>query len=121
MPDRKILVVDDDNINRKLIIKMLSKKGFEAIEATNGLEAYSMLEENKNDVKMVLLDILMPVMDGLEFLKEIRTKPDYLNLPVIILTTDDTKKSEAIALGANDFITKPISPATLLEKIENYS
>jgi len=118
MPEKKILVVDDDPINRKLIIKIISKKGFQAIEAGNGVEAINTLKTEKVD--MILLDIVMPVMDGIEFLKEIKSKPEYINLPVIILTTDDSKKMEVMALGANDVIIKPISPVTLLEKIENY-
>lgn len=115
---KKILVVDDDPINRKLIVKILSKKGFDAVEAGNGVEAFSILEKESFDI--VLLDIVMPVMDGIEFLKEIKLKPEYLNLPIIILTTDDTKKVEALNLGANDIIIKPISPVTLLETIEKY-
>ncbi|AZV46970.1 response regulator [Nautilia sp. PV-1] len=118
MPNKKVLVVDDDPINRKLIVKILSKKGFEAIEAGNGVEAFSVLENN--DINIILLDIVMPVMDGIEFLKEIKTKPEYINLPIIILTTDDSKKIEAMSLGANDVIIKPISPVTLLETIEKY-
>jgi len=115
---KKILVVDDDPINRKLIVKILSKKGFEAVEAGNGVEAFSLLEKESFDI--ILLDIVMPVMDGIEFLKEIKLKPEYINLPIIILTTDDTKKVEALNLGANDVIIKPISPVTLLETIEKY-
>jgi CheY-like chemotaxis protein len=60
-------------------------------------------------------------MDGIEFLKEIKTKPEYINLPIIILTTDDSKKTQALALGANDVIIKPISPVTLLDTIEKYA
>lgn len=116
---KKILVVDDDPINRKLIVKILSKKGFETLEAGNGIDAFSELTKNK-DVDIILLDIVMPVMDGIEFLKEIKAKPEYMNVPIIILTTDDSKKNEAMLLGANDVIIKPISPVSLLEKLENY-
>jgi len=118
MPNKKVLVVDDDPINRKLIVRILSKKGFEAIEAGNGVEAFTALENN--DIDIILLDIVMPVMDGIEFLKEIKTKPAYINVPIIILTTDDSKKTQALTLGANDIIIKPVSPVTLLEKIENF-
>ena len=118
MLNKKVLVVDDDPINRKLIVRILAKKGFESLEAGNGVEAFSILE--KNDVDIILLDIVMPVMDGIEFLKEIKSKPSYLNLPIIILTTDDSKKIEAKSLGANDIIIKPVSPVTLLETIEKY-
>ncbi len=119
MPIKKVLVVDDDPINRKLIVNILSKKGFETIEAGNGVEAFEILEHNEIDI--ILLDIVMPVMNGIEFLKEIKTKPQFLNLPIIILTTDDSKKTEVLSLGADDIIIKPISPVSLLEKMSNYA
>jgi len=116
---KKILVVDDDTTNRKLIHTILSKKGFDVLEAGNGIEAFNELSHNK-DIAIILLDIVMPVMDGIEFLKEIRAKPEYINLPIIVLTTDDSKKTQATLLGANDVLIKPISPVTLIEKIGNY-
>jgi len=114
----RILVVDDDPINRKLIIKILAKKGFEAVEAGNGIEAFAALQ--KEQIDAILLDIVMPIMNGIDFLKEIKTRPEYMNLPIIILTTDDSKKNEVIALGANDIIIKPVSPVTLLDTIGKY-
>jgi CheY-like chemotaxis protein len=116
---KKILVVDDEAVNRKLVTTILKKKkGLEPIEASNGVEALDILK--KEPVDIVLLDIVMPVMNGLETLQEIRKIPQFVGLPVIILTTDDTKKSEAEVLGANDFITKPVSPGQLLDKIGEY-
>jgi CheY-like chemotaxis protein len=119
MPVKKALVVDDDLINRKLIIASLAKEGFECIEATNGVEAFTALNEH-SDIDIILLDILMPVMNGIEFLKEIKIKPDYINLPIIVLTTDDSKKTEVLSLGADDIIIKPIKPVELIEKIKTY-
>ena len=116
---KKILIVDDDAINRKLLTTVLKNKGYEVIEANNGVEAISAIE-NHGNINLVLLDVLMPVMNGLEFLQNIRSKPEFMNIPIIVLTTDDTKKSEAINLGANDFLTKPINPTILLEKVEEY-
>ena len=114
----RILVVDDDPINRNLIIKILAKKGFEAVEAGNGIEAFAALQ--KEQVDIILLDIVMPIMNGIDFLKEIKTRPEYMNLPIIILTTDDAKKAEVLGLGANDVIIKPVSPVALLDTIEKY-
>ena len=119
MANKKVLVVDDDAINRKLIIKILEKKGFEAVEASNGVEALTTLNTN-NDIDIILLDIVMPVMNGIEFLKQIRTDSKYMDIPVIILTTDDTKKEETLTYGANDIIIKPVSPVNLLEKMEKF-
>ena len=116
--NKTILVVDDDPINRKLIVKILEKKSFNTIEANNGLEALN--EINNKNIDLILLDIVMPVMNGIEFLKQIKANPSFINIPIIVLTTDDTKKTEALSLGANDIIIKPVSPVTLLEKVSNY-
>ena len=117
--NKTILVVDDDPINRKLIVKILEKKAFNTIEANNGLEALNEVNNNKN-IDLILLDILMPVMNGIEFLKQIKANPSLINIPIIVLTTDDTKKTEVLSLGADDIIIKPLSPIALLEKISNY-
>ena len=117
--NKTILVVDDDPINRKLIVKILQKKSFNIIEANNGLEALNAINSNKK-IDLILLDIVMPVMNGIEFLKQIKANPALMNVPIIVLTTDDSKKAEVLSLGANDIIIKPVSPITLLEKISNY-
>ena len=117
--NKTILVVDDDPINRKLIVKILEKKSFNTIEANNGLEALNELNNNQN-IDLILLDIVMPVMNGIEFLKQIKANPTLMTIPIIVLTTDDTKKTEVLSLGANDVIIKPVSPITLLEKVSNY-
>ncbi len=118
MANKKALVVDDDPINRKLIAASLKKEGFTCIESGNGVEAFSELE--KEDIDIILLDIVMPVMDGVEFLKEIKVNPKYINLPIIVLTTDDSRKTEVLSLGADDIIIKPVKPVELIEKIKTY-
>ncbi len=119
MNNKKILVVDDDTTNRRLIKILLSKKpGIEIIEADNGLDALNKLTD---DVSLILLDIYMPVMNGIKFLQDLRMeKPELANIPVIILSTDDTKKQEALSWGANDFIIKPVNPVNLWEKVSQY-
>jgi len=116
---KKILIVDDDATNRKLLNIVLSKKpGIEVIEANNGSEALNKLSP---DVAVILLDIFMPVMNGIEFLKNLKMeKPEFTNIPVIILSTDDTKKEEALAWGANEFVVKPVNPVELWERISKY-
>jgi CheY-like chemotaxis protein len=118
MSTKKALVVDDDAINRKLIKATLTKEGFECVEASNGAEACNALKESGFDI--ILLDIKMPVMNGIEFLREIKLNPNYMNIPVIVLTTDDSKKTEALSMGANDIIIKPVNPVVLVEKIKTY-
>jgi len=116
---KKILIVDDDATNRKFLQIVLSKKSnIEVIEAENGSDA---LEKLTDDVAVILLDIYMPIMDGIKFLQNLKMeKPELSNIPVIVLSTDDTKKQEALSWGAVDFIVKPLNPVKLWEKISKY-
>ena len=114
-----ILVVDDDMINRKLLSVLLKKTGkYNVIEAENGLAAWNILKNSSVD--MVLLDIIMPVMDGMDFLKVVKAENEYKSIPVIILTTDDTRKAEGLANGAVDVLIKPIQEAQLLPTMDKY-
>ncbi len=119
----KILVVDDDFINRKLIQAMLKRHPemfSEIIEAENGSEALSILRKNSG-IDLILLDILMPVLDGKEFLKIFRSEEENKNIPVIVLSTDDTQKNTVLDLGAEDFIIKPINEDELIERIKHWA
>jgi len=114
----KILTVDDDFINLKLLSSMLKKSEFvnEVVEAKNGLEALNILKE-QSDIGLVLLDIKMPIMDGIEFLSNLESMPDLKDTPVIVLTTDETRKREAFDHGAFDFLMKPLRKDDLDRKI----
>ncbi len=115
----KVLAVDDDMINLKLMKSMLLKTPnvAEVIEAKNGADALDVLK-SQSDIGLILLDIIMPVMGGIEVLKIVRADSNYKNIPVIVLTTDETKKSEALECGANDFVMKPVRSEVVAEKIE---
>lgn len=114
----KILAVDDDFINLKLISSMLRKNPNVGIiiEATNGLDAINLLK-TQGDIDLVLLDIKMPVMDGIEFLANVQSMVEFKKLPIIVLTTDETRKNEAFNHGALDFLVKPIREHDLSGKI----
>lgn len=114
----KILAVDDDFINLKLLHSMLKKNEAvsDVVEAKNGLEALNLLQ-NEGDVDLILLDIKMPIMDGIEFLNNLSSMTNLNKTPVIVLTTDETKKHEAFDAGAFDFLVKPIRDAELRAKI----
>jgi len=116
---KKILIVDDDTTNRKLLQTILATKGgYEVIEAENGVDA---LEKLTPDVSLVLLDLIMPVMNGIQFLQRFKIeKPECSNIPILVLTTDDSKKQEALSAGAQEVIIKPINPVQLLEKVASY-
>jgi len=119
----KALVVDDDFINRKLIQTLLKKHPEligEILEAENGSDAIAVLKENP-DVDLILLDILMPVLDGKEFLKIFRSEPEHKDIPVIVLSTDDTQKSLVLGHGAEDFLIKPINENDLIDRIRKWT
>ncbi|NPA65536.1 MAG: response regulator [Epsilonproteobacteria bacterium] len=113
-----ILAVDDDIINLKLLKSMLIKTGKvkEVVEAKNGSDAIGILK-SRNDIDLILLDIIMPVMNGIEVLKVVRADDGLKQLPIIVLTTDETRKSEALNQGANGFLTKPIRNDELLKQV----
>ena len=118
MSQIKVLAVDDDMINLKLLKSMLLKSPDvgEVVEAKNGEDALNILK-SQSDIGLILLDIIMPVMGGIEVLKIVRADSHFKNIPVIVLTTDETKKSEALDCGANDFVMKPVRAEVVAEKI----
>ncbi|HIP14190.1 MAG TPA: response regulator [Sulfurimonas autotrophica] len=117
--DLIVLAVDDDLINLKLLKSMLMKSGNvkEVIEAKNGSDAIGVLK-SRDDIDLILLDIIMPIMGGIDMLKVVRADDTLRQLPIIVLTTDETKKAEALECGANGFLMKPIRNDKLIEKME---
>jgi putative two-component system response regulator len=118
----KVLIVDDAFINRKLLQALLKKYPDvirDVVEAENGSEALSVVREDSS-INLVLLDIIMPVLDGKEFLKIFRSDSAYSGIPVIVLTTDDTQKTGVYELGADDFLTKPVNEEELIAKIRQW-
>ena len=118
-----ILVVDDNQINRLLINKVLGKWGATVDFAENGLEAVTKIE-TKQDFDVVLMDIHMPVMGGLEATEIIRAKsePYFQQLPIIALTASmlNSEVNEIARAGMNDYILKPFDPKGLYDKLTKY-
>lgn len=114
-----VLVVDDNAINLKLLEVILKKTDLanEIITATNGFEALDIIDKRNEDIDVILLDIVMPVMNGLEFLDNLRARYPNFSVPVIALTTDETKKAEVFDRGAFAFMTKPVNDKALKEKL----
>jgi FOG: EAL domain len=114
-----ILVVDDKEINRLLLKAMLSDS-YNVCEASNGKEALEQLEKYGTSIKAILLDLIMPVMDGHTFLEEVKKTP-HADVPVIVLTGANDPEVEESALkdGASDFITKPYQPTVLKRRLQN--
>jgi len=116
MEDIKILVVDDEARMRKLVKDFLSIKGYIVLEAQDGEEALKVFDANK-DVKLILLDVMMPKMDGFEVLEAIR---QYSKVPVMMLTarSEERDELEGYKRGVDEYITKPFSPKILVARVE---
>lgn len=117
MPKR-ILVVDDSNVLRNIIVFNLKKNGYEIAEAVDGLDALEKIPTFKPD--MMILDLMMPKLDGFGVLKEKGKMEAYKSIPVIVLTAKggEDDRDNAINLGAIDVLTKPFSPKQLLESVK---
>lgn len=107
MEKQTILIVDDSNLNRKILNKALSQNYF-ILEASNGIEALSVLNKN-NNISLVILDIMMPELNGIEVLKIMKSKTETSSIPIILITAADSNEEYAFELGAVDFIPKPFN------------
>jgi len=112
-----ILVVDDNELNRDLLTRRLAKKGFATDEACDGFKALEWLENHHCD--LVLLDIMMPGMSGIEVLEKVRETRDGTELPIIMATAKGAREDivEALSLGANDYVTKPLDFPVVLARV----
>ena len=116
MDKLKILVVDDEARMRKLVKDFLVKDHFEVVEAEDGSRALDIFYEQK-DIALIILDVMMPQMDGWEVCREIR---QYSKVPVIMLTakSDERDELQGFQLGVDEYITKPFSPKILVARVE---
>lgn len=116
----KILIVDDSEYDCNLISKFLNLKGFETTNVLSGQDCLDYLEENRCD--LVLLDILMPNLTGIDVLKKIRLSSSTIDLPVVMLTikSEDSDIIDALRLGANDYVVKPANFEVLLGRIQTH-
>ena len=117
MPDNCILVVDDEQRMRKLIKDFLIAKGYSILEAEDGEKALEVFEENKNRITLILLDVMMPKLDGWSVLRQIRQES---KVPIIMLTARGEEQDELFGfeLGVDEYISKPFSPKILVARVE---
>lgn len=118
---KKILIIDDDLRHDKMMSYLLLSKGFDVIYALSGQEALEKLRLKVIDKPdLILMDIMMPQMDGFETFKEIRKEPDLKDTPIIMLTalSDPQNMEKAISIGAIDYIEKPFSPSDVISRIK---
>ena len=117
MGDVTVLVVDDEARMRKLIKDFLIQKGFSVLEAEDGEMAIDVFESNKNKIGIILLDVMMPKLDGWSVLRQIRQNS---NVPIIMLTARGEEQDELFGfeLGVDEYISKPFSPKILVARVE---
>ena len=118
MPQKQILIVEDNELNRAMLSEILSGE-YQVIEAENGQVALDILKNNSEDISLILLDVMMPVMDGYTFLDKIKKDADLALTPVIVMTQNNSEDDEVTALahGATDFVPKPYRPQVILHRV----
>jgi two-component system, chemotaxis family, chemotaxis protein CheY len=115
----RILLVDDSNTMRRIVQNQIKAAGFnDIVEATNGEEGLALLASSM-PVDLIVLDINMPVLDGMAMLRKVRAEPKYNNVKIVMVTSESekTKVMDAIAAGANDYLVKPFTTENLLKKL----
>lgn len=114
----KILVVDDVESELSLISQVLKQAGFQVVQASDGDEAIGLIQETSPD--LVILDVIMPRMNGFEVIRELRDHPETETLPVIFCSQKDTEidKTWGMGLGADAYVTKPFEPNQLVEIVK---
>lgn len=117
---KRILVVEDQEDNRKIVRDLVTTSGYELVEATTGEEGLELAESERPD--LILMDIQLPGLDGYEVTRRIKANPGLRHIPIIVVTSyalsGDDKK--AFAAGCDGYVTKPFSPRLLLAKIREY-
>ena len=117
---KKVLVVDDNEDSVKILVKTLQSAGYSVQLARDGIEAIVMIRNEDPD--LVLLDIMMPRMDGFEVCQAVKSNSKTKHIPIVIITgkTDTDSKYSALKLGASDYVTKPIRPFETVQKVKTY-
>jgi len=123
MEKQTIMIVEDDTFVMDIYQTKLSQAGFNVVSAVNGIEAIKILESGEVLPDLMLLDIIMPYVDGLEVLKKVKEQERLKNIPIILLTNLSQKEevTQGLGLGANDYLIKShFTPTEVLEKIKVY-
>jgi two-component system alkaline phosphatase synthesis response regulator PhoP len=114
---KKILIVEDDPSFSRAVSHIIEKEGYDVISASNGLTGLRMAKEDKPD--LLILDVMLPGLDGFEICSRLRADPQTAKLPIIMLSAkgQEADKTTGLKLGASEYLTKPVDRAVLLEKI----
>ena len=115
---KKILVAEDEASIRAFVVVNLKHAGYTVTEAENGLEALQLYNAANGDFDVVLLDIMMPEMDGIEVCKRLREQSTSLGIIMLTAKTEEMDKVTGLLVGADDYVTKPFSPAELMARVD---
>jgi two-component system cell cycle response regulator DivK len=118
---KKVLVVEDDMDNRRIVVKVLSVEGYRVIEAADGVQALARVREEPPD--LILMDLALPNMDGWEATRQLKLDPATRAIPVVALTAFAMRGDEeqARAAGCDDYLPKPVRPAAIREIVKRYT
>ena len=115
---KKVLIAEDEASIREFIVKNLKRSGFDVVEAENGEEAINKYEEENGNIDVAVLDIMMPLKDGLEVCKYLRAKSSKIGIIMLTAKTQEMDKVTGLLVGADDYVTKPFSPSELMARVD---
>lgn len=115
-----VLIVEDDFDIREVLADVLEEEGYVVAEAANGYEALEVLRRPDARPRLILLDLMMPVMSGWQFVAEQRQDPELSSIPVVIVSADGNLQQKATSLGAQGYLRKPIEIDLLLDSVRQY-
>lgn len=113
-----VLIVEDEASIRDFVVINLKRSGYEVFEASNGEEAIKIFDEHSDEIDVAILDIMMPIIDGLEVCKYLREKSKRLGIIMLTARTQEMDKVTGLMVGADDYVTKPFSPSELMARID---
>src|SRR5277367_3621419 len=113
-----VLVVDDDTDIRESISHLLKYEGYDVSTASNGAEGFVQLKNKRPSV--ILLDLMMPVMDGWQFKTEIDSNPEFKNIPIVVVSADGNIRDKSLSIGISEYLPKPIEIDNLLSLVKKY-
>lgn len=115
---KNILVAEDEAAIREFIVINLQRVGYTVFQASDGADALRIYEEHGGNIDMALLDIMMPIMDGLELCKELRSRDKNIGIIMLTAKTQEMDKVTGLLVGADDYVTKPFSPTELMARVD---
>jgi len=115
---KKVLIAEDEALIREFIVINLKRSGYDVVEAENGEEAINKYEEVNGNIDVAVLDIMMPLKDGLEVCKYLRAKSSKIGIIMLTAKTQEMDKVTGLLVGADDYVTKPFSPSELMARVD---